>query len=256
MRARTIAVLGITAYGVFLAATFPARLVLRDLSIPGALAFHDAHGTLWRGSARATLGATGGDPIVENLRWRFLPARLASGRLAFAIDASGPALQARGEVARGFGALEARDVDARGDAGTLAAVSPLAAGWRPEGSVHLTVPAFGWDGRTARGQARLEWRDAALALSGVRPLGSYRLEARAEGGPATLSVDTLQGPLHVAGTGAFTPPDGLAFSGAARADGPSAAALEPLLNLLGPRRPDGARALEWHSAAAARRPGA
>jgi hypothetical protein len=68
--------------------------------------------------------------------------------------------------------------------------------------------------------------------------------AHAEAGPAQLSVPTLEGPLTVIGTGTLTPPHRLAFSGEARAEGESAKALEPLLDLLGPRRPDGARSVE------------
>ena len=36
----------------------------------------------------------------------------------------------------------------------------------------------------------------------------------------------------------------MTFSGEARGEGANAAALEPLLNLMGPRRPDGARSIE------------
>jgi general secretion pathway protein N len=114
--------------------------------------------------------------------------------------------------------------------------------------VTLEAPALAWDGRTVRGNARAEWRDAGLALTDVRPLGSYRIEARGAGGPLEFSVATLQGPLSIAGRGTFAPPAALAFSGEARAEGPNAAALEPLLNLLGPRRADGARSLEWRGA--------
>jgi general secretion pathway protein N len=67
-----------------------------------------------------------------------------------------------------------------------------------------------------------------------------------------VTLATLDGALRLAGTGTFTPPGALVFAGDARADGPSAAALEPLLNLLGPRRADGARTLEWHTSSAPR----
>jgi len=113
--------------------------------------------------------------------------------------------------------------------------------------VTLEAPALAWDGRTARGAARAEWRDAGIALTDVRPLGSYRIEARGEGGPLQLAVTTLEGPLTVTGRGTFAPPAALAFSGEARAEGPGAAALEPLLNLLGPRRADGARTIDWRT---------
>jgi general secretion pathway protein N len=248
MRARTIAVVGIAAYLVFAVATIPARFVTQRMAVPGTLEFSEAQGTLWNGSARANLGAA---LPIETLRWRLLPARLVSGRLAFAVDATGRAIEAHGQLERGLGDLEARDLRARADAAALAPVVPLAAAWRPEGALTATAPVVAWDGRGLRGSAQVEWRDAALAASDVRPLGSYRIDARAEGGPAKITLATLDGPLRLAGTGSFVPPASLAFSGEARAQGASASALEPLLNLLGPRRADGARALEWHSGPAA-----
>jgi general secretion pathway protein N len=243
MRARHIALLGIAAYATFLVATMPARWALPRLALPPSVAFSDVSGTVWRGAAMARVAPAAGDGAAE-LRWHFLPARLVSGRLAFALEASGPALQARAEVARAVGGLEAHDVSARGDASRIAAFVPLLAAWRPQGTVTLEAPALAWDGKAARGSARAEWRDAGLALTDVRPLGSYRLEARASGGPLEFTVATLAGPLSIAGRGSFAPPAALAFSGEARADGANAAALEPLLNLLGPRRADGARTVD------------
>jgi len=57
-------------------------------------------------------------------------------------------------------------------------------------------------------------------------------------------VATVSGPLRIAAQGTLTTASGLSLSGDARGEGAAAAALEPLLNLIGPRRPDGARALE------------
>ena len=254
MRSAALAALGIAAYAVVLAATVPARFVAARIAGPGAVEISDAQGTLWNGRARAIVAGGGATAVLETVRWRFLPARIAAGRLAFALDASGPGLEGHGELERGLGAYGARDVHARADAAALAAFVPLAAGWRPEGAVTLAAPALAWDGREAHGEARLEWRDAALAIAAVRPLGSYRLEARAEGGPARIALTTLDGPLRLAGTGTFAPPGALAFAGEARAEGPSASALEPLLNLFGPRRADGARTLEWHTSSASSPP--
>jgi len=244
MRARTIVLLAVAAYLAFLAATMPARWALARFQPPPEVSLSDVQGTVWNGSAALALQA--GTPIA-NVRWHFLASRLASARIAYAIDAAGAALQAHGEVARGIGAVEARGVTARGDAAGVSALVPLAAAWRPQGEFLLDAPALAWDGRAVRGTARAEWREASLAISDVRPLGSYRVEVRADGGPARIEVSTLEGPLRIAGHGTFAPPGALAFSGEARAQGNAAAALEPLLDLLGPRRADGAHALDWRT---------
>jgi general secretion pathway protein N len=247
MRLPTLAALGAAAYAAFLVASVPAAWVAAKLKeeSQGRVQLLDASGTLWRGTAKAVLETVGGPLTVDRVEWRFRPARLATGRLAFEMNAASPGLAAHGEIGRSLSAWQARDVEARSDVATASALMPWIARFRPEGTVLATSPAFSWDDRAARGELRVEWRGAALSLSDVRPLGTYRAEVRAEGGPAKVAVTTLDGPLRIAGQGTLTPPARLEFSGDARAEGPDARSLEPLLDLLGPRRADGARALQW-----------
>ena len=248
MRSTLLAALGLAAYLVFLAVLVPASFVASRLEAqaPGALEIIEPAGTLWRGQARVRLTPAGGAPVeLEHVEWQLVPRALAAGRLAFALKASGAGVDATLEAARGVSKWEVRELSARGSAATLSAAFPLLAAWRPEGAFALRAPALSWDGRELLGEARLEWQGAALALSPVRPLGTYRLEVRSEGGPAKLVVSTLDGPLKVAGLGTLSLPSNLAFSGEARAEGEAMKSLEPLLNLLGPRRADGARSLEW-----------
>jgi general secretion pathway protein N len=246
MRLPAMAALGIAAYAVFLLAGTPATFIVARASAtaPGLIELADTHGTLWSGSARARIRATGGDVLLDRIEWRFLPARLASGRIAFDVAATGRGLDVRSQVARGFAGWELHDVAARGDAAALTPLAPVIATWRPEGNVAITSPAIEWNDTRARGDLRAEWNDAALSLSEVRPLGSYRIDVHADGGAVNVVVATLSGPLRVAAQGTLVPPSVLRLSGDARGEGAAAAALEPLLNLMGPRRPDGARALE------------
>jgi general secretion pathway protein N len=246
MRIPAMAALGAAAYGVFLVATVPASFVAARASAaaPESIDLTDTHGTLWRGDARARIRAAGGDVLLDRIEWRWLPARLASGRIAFDVTATGRGLDARSQVARGFTAWELRELAAHGDAAAVTALAPMIAPWRPEGRVAISSPAIEWSETRAQGDLHAEWSDAALAISEVRPLGSYRIDMHADGGPAKLVVATLSGPLRIAAQGSVAPATGLNLSGDARGEGAAAGALEPLLNLIGPRRPDGARALE------------
>ena len=246
MRLPAIATLGIAGYLLFLVAAAPASFLAARVSaaLPGRVTFTDARGTFWAGSARARMLADGGPVLLDRLVWRLRPSRLAAGRLAFDVQVVARGLEAQLQVARGLSGWELRDVAARAEAAITTAFAPWIAVWRPEGSLVIASPAVDWDEHEARGQLSLEWRNAAVASSEVRPLGSYRLEARAEGGRARFTVSTLDGALKVSGQGTFSPPARLTFSGEARAEGSQAKALEPLLDLMGPRRPDGARALE------------
>ncbi len=246
MRARAIALLGAVSYAAFLLATTPASVVTGRVSAAteGHVQFTETSGTLWSGSSRARIMAPGGPVFLDRLQWRLIPDRLAAGRLAFDVSAAARGLEARFKAGRGFSEWELRDVAASADAAFLTAFVPWVSRWRPEGTLAITTAALTSDERETRGAARIEWRNAALALSEVRPLGSYRIEARGDGGPAKLEVTTLDGPLKVRATGTYSLPARLSLSGEARGEGESAKALEPLLDLIGPRRPDGARALE------------
>lgn len=245
MRASTAAALGIAAYLVFLAATVPAAFIARHLDIATVQVTH-ARGTLWSGSAGVNAALPAGALAVDEISWRFLPARLLTGRVAFAVRVRSPG-EGTLEIARGFGGWEARGLAWRGDASALAALSPLVATWQPQGRLAIAAPHLAWNGREARGSARIEWRDAAVALADVHPLGSYRIDVNAAGGPAKIALATIDGVLEASGNGTLDAQGRFTFSGQARGTGPSAAALEPLLDLLGRQRPDGAHALDWRT---------
>lgn len=245
MRVASMVVLGICAYLVFLAATVPARFVAARLlaETQGRIQLLEPIGTLWSGTARAVVTSPAGAVAVDRLEWRLLPSRLASMRLAFDVKAALAGIDASLEIGRSPLAWEARGVRAGGEVTALSALLPLLAPWRPEGTFTASSPSFSWDERGARGDASIEWRAARVALSDVRPLGSYRAEVRAASGPAQITVTTLEGPLRVAGQGSLAPSGRLDFTGEARGEGAQAGALEPLLDLVGPRRADGSRAL-------------
>ena len=247
MRALPLAALGIVAYGAFLVATMPASFLLARAqgALPGKLEVLEVGGTAWHGSARVVVNSPGGPIAVERLEWHWLPARLAGGRFAFNIAARANNIDARYEGARTPSSWEVRALEVKGDAQALATLLPWIAAWRPEGQVTITSPQLTTDGSELRGEARVEWKGAAVSLSEVKPLGSYRADIAAEGHAGRLKVTTLEGALQVAGEGTLTPPTRLAFKGEARAAGEQAKALELLLNLLGPARADGARTLDW-----------
>ncbi len=246
MRAFSLALLGAIAFVLGLVATVPATVVLREAerqSRQNLRAFEE-RGTLWNGSARIEATVPGTIVALEHVQWQWRPAALLSGRLAFHVTATWAGAQAQGEVARSFTGWQATGVSAQGDAAAFALLSPLAGAWRPEGQVEASASRLTFDGRELRGEARLTWQKAGIALAALKPLGAYRLDVAAEGGPAKLTLTSLEGPLRLAGRGTFTLPSRITFSGDARAEGPQAQLLDPLLDLLGPKRSDGSRALE------------
>ena len=249
MRAPALAALGIAAYAVFLVATLPASVALTaaQRADPGKFEVREASGSAWRGNAKVTLVTPSGPVAIDELAWRWRPSRLIAGRLAFHVAAGAPGIDAAYEGARSFTRWEVRDLQAKGTAQALSLLLPITAAWRPEGQLTLASPQLESDGRELKGNVSVEWRGAAVALSDVRPLGSYRADIQLEGPGARFRVATLQGPLTVTGQGNIAAPGRVTFAGEARPEPASAAALEPLLKLLGPARPDGARAIEWRA---------
>jgi general secretion pathway protein N len=249
-RASLFATLFALALVVFMVALCPAAYVLRQAEAHSGnrLAAFEENGSAWAGSARIAFSAPTGVVTLERLDWRFNPMTLLAGRLGFDATARMQDAQLRAGISRGFEGWQLRDARAEGSARAFATLAPLAMAWKPEGRLEMTSPRIAFDGRVVEGQADVTWRDASLALSSVKPLGTYRLEMVARSGtPASLTLATVSGPLQVAGRGTWTLPSSISLSGEARAEGPLAAQLEPVLDLIGPKRPDGARALELRS---------
>ena len=247
MRAPALAALGVAAFAIFLVATIPARWVLREAEARSAGAFQlrEATGTLWNGSAAGVVASSVGQVPLDRIEWSFRPERIFAAQLAFDVRASSGGMQLRGIAARSLERLHVDEASLEGPAGVATSWLPWLAPWRPDGRINGAARSVSFDGREWRGQATLEWRAASIALSEVRPLGDFRAELRGEGGPARVVLSTMEGPLRLAGQGTLDAGK-LDLTGEARAEGPQAAALEPLLDLVGPRRPDGARSFEWH----------
>jgi general secretion pathway protein N len=141
-----------------------------------------------------------------------------------------------------WGRLVANLEDGRSQwpAGLLAALGTPWNTLQPEGElqVHTQGVSVEWSAGRASllGQVRVDALAMASRLSTLRPVGSYRLTLAAVGGPPTrLQLQTLEGPLHLDGSGQWTG-SGWRFSGEASADPDSESALGNLLNMVGRRQ--------------------
>jgi general secretion pathway protein N len=242
-RTPLLAALGIVAYAVFLIALLPARLVTSRVALPPGVTLDSVEGSVWNGMALVSFASGGAAASLGRVHWHWRPLALLSGRIAYGVEASGAGLAAHGSIARGLSAWTLTDLELQGDVSSLATLAPLAAPWQPAGRLHATASELTWDGRELRGRAEAQWSDAALALSAVKPLGTYTLRLEGSGGPARIALATAQGPLRLSGDGTVEGLRHFALTGEARAEGADAQALAPLLDLIGPRRPDGSRAI-------------
>jgi general secretion pathway protein N len=205
LRKGTLVLVGLAAYAAFAVATVPASVALARGAPPESLQLEDVQGTLWNGSARATLRTPAGAVPLDRIEWRFKPLQLLFGQVAFDVAASSAALQAQARVSHGLGGLSATGLSLKGDAAAVGALVPLAAAWRPQGQVSLEAPRLAWNDREITGDAQAEWRGASVAYPEPRSLGSYRAELHGTGGPAKLTVRTLEGGYAVRGEGTLLP---------------------------------------------------
>ena len=120
-------------------------------------------------------------------------------------------------------------------------LSRLGSPWntiRPSAALSLR-----WDSLTIRqgvldGRVSVELRDAASAMTPVRPLGSYRIDVTGTGQDVSLGLRTLSGPLKLEGSGQWERRAGLRFTASASAEGAEKSRLQSLLALIGRREGD------------------
>jgi general secretion pathway protein N len=241
------AVVGLlAALALFAPARWLADAVSRATT--GQVQLVNARGTVWQG--RADLLFTGGDgsrtqtALPQGVAWRLRPT-LATGRPAMAVVLSAPCCTStplNATVIPRSGGLEVAlaAFSSRWPADLL---SGLGTPWntlRMEGQ--LALQSDGLNLRVDRGRPSLQGvlvvdaLDIASRLSTLRPLGSYRMELRAEAesNTATLNLSTLRGDLLLQGSGQWVG-GRLRFRGEAEAAAGREVALTNLLNIMGKR---------------------
>lgn len=254
------AVLGLAVALVTMLATAPASLVDWGLeqASGGRVRLADASGSIWAGQGRLVLvdvmtesdrdqrtraargpASLAGVVIPGTIRWHISVLPLLIGRLqasashesmAKPVIISGTAtrLQATG------GSMQLPNVN----------LARLGSPWttvRPIASLGVTWQPFVIDHGLFNGQATLELRDVASALTPVRPLGAYRIEIDGTGASSRIHMSSIDGPLRLSGDGTWTARGGLRFTAYAEADESERLRLQSLLGLLGRR--DGSRTM-------------
>ena len=233
-----------------LAMIAPARWLADAVSraTTGQVQLVNARGTVWQG--RADLLFTGGDgsrtqtALPQGVAWRLRPT-LATGMPALAVMLSAPCCTStplNATVIPRSGGLEVA-LAAFSSRWPAELLSGLGTPWntlRMEGQ--LALQSDGLNLRVDRGRPSLQGvlvvdaLDIASRLSTLRPLGSYRMELRAEAesNTATLNLSTLRGDLLLQGSGQWVG-GRLRFRGEAEAAAGREVALTNLLNIMGKR---------------------
>lgn len=227
----------------------PARWVANTVNerSGGHVVLADPRGTVWNGSA--TLVLTGGPGSVDaaalptrldwrlRLRWNGL-----RGELASACCTTAP-LRVLASWRWGGARLAFDDAQSRWPAALMIGLGTPWNTLQLEGDLRLQTKGLSVESVAGRlaiaGQAELTAQGISSRLSTMRPMGSYRITL--VGGQApTLQLDTLEGSLHLSGSGSWAG-SRLHFSGVASAAPDRERALSNLLNIIGRR--SGARSI-------------
>lgn len=234
----------------------PARWLAQAVTSAtgGQLQLVNARGTVWRGQADVLL--TGGQgsqtqtSLPQGVRWRLSPT-LLGGWPAMGLQLGMPCCTPE-PLAITFGPrvggaeLRVNAFNSRWPADLLTGLGTPWNTLRMQGLLNLQSDGLTlrWhDGRgSLQGALALEALDLASRLSTLRPLGTYRMDLRADAGgnSPSLSLRTLSGRLQLQGEGQWVG-GRLRFSGVAEASPDSEAALANVLNIIGRRQ--GPRAL-------------
>lgn len=222
-------------YFLILSATAPAALLGWVFTAPTGIAFEQLAGTLWHGSAGKLRIASSAGPIqIRDFKWEVQWRYLLHGEIALTLETA--AATGSLSVARDFAGLRIAHADLTLPAADLAQLLPALALWQPGGEVQFQTQGFT---PHATGAATIVWRNAALNLTPLKPLGDYRLQLLNTDGKINGQLETQSGTLRLTGAGEYSKQSGLHFSGIAQADAAHAATLQSLLALLGKDRGDG-----------------
>lgn len=243
-------------YLLFLIVTAPAWLVVSTLPkfAPFPIVIQDSRGSLWRGEfsvVSATL-PTGQKLQFDRLQWRLQPWRLLRAELAAALEFNGPQLQGKGIIGKGvLSGVKLHDVTISAPAGLLLMAMPALEIWKPSGTLDVSSADFTYAGPGSAGKANIVWKQAALALSPVKPLGEYSLAVDAKDSGLNYQLATVSGALQLEGKGRWAANAAPTFLGSARAQPNYATQLADLLRLLGTPDSSGAVPLRYQPPGAA-----
>ena len=242
MRVKAIVAVGAAAYLISLVATLPASLIAPRVTgwTQGSVALAHPAGSVFSGSATVRLSLPDLPPItIDRVQWDWHALALFRGQLAVGVQVKAAGLSGTLTVGRSPFDWHLRDATVDGPASALASFHSLLGSCNPTGRIALRIPSLRVDRAGFNGGGVVEWADAGLSLSTVKPLGTWRLSLAGEGGPAKLMLATQRGPLALTGNGSLSAAGKAVFTGEAKAEPGREADLAPFLANIGAKRADG-----------------
>lgn len=210
----------------------------------GRLSLGDVQGSFWRGSAFVGVASGVNGPVTPlfagRFAWKISPLILLA-QVEAELD-NPESLSAIVKIQGNFSELQVSPASLLLPTERLEGLGAPLNTIGPTGKLRMSWNNLRFAHEAGRlngyGQLQLELSEMASRLSPVKPLGSYNMGFDLHGANADLHLNTLKGPMMLAGSGTFNGGH-FQFSGKAWAEEGQQARLANLLNLLGQRRKDG-----------------
>lgn len=231
---------GLGAYALALIATAPATLADASLqrASEGRLRLAEARGTLWSGSGRIEIrDPSARSGISKDLAWRVVPQSLLRGHLV--CDLNLEQASERFPVTLSVSGIEVPNAEIHLPAAVLGLGVPRLAPLGLGGDVLVRISNLSVARGALAGNATLQWRAAASALTPLSPLGDYEVRLQGKGRTVDASLRTIEGPLQLEGKGTWSHGGASTYSAVARVPAQHRAQLAPLLRLIAIERGPG-----------------
>ncbi len=208
---------------------FPARVAYRWFAPADLVAISGIDGSVWSGTARE---ASASGVFVRNMRWRFQPLSLFTGKLAYAIEATPTSGFVEARVAVGItGAVTMQDVKASLPIRALQrAVSMPGLG----GEVNLQFERLQLaDGLPVTADGTVEVANLVAPLVYRGSIGGYRAEFFTQESGVMASVEDTDGLIDLAGSLEISPDRSYTFIAQLAAKSNTPASVRQQMQFLG-----------------------
>ncbi len=245
-RVALYAAFGLVFYLLFLAVQMPASWFAWGLNqySRGTIRLDPLDGGLWNGNGRLVIYYPQTTPHdLGTAEWNINPLWLLTGRMRMRWRIKAQDTNVDATIQFGSGQMQWLGTDIVVPAQLVGKLYPPAALLAPRGQVRLRTGGLSIGPKRLEGSGEIVWQNAGSGLSGVQPLGDYRLEITADGNVANLKLTTAGGPLALDGQGKWQFQDGQLQINGTAVPRERATELEPLLRLMGPDLGNGRRAL-------------
>jgi general secretion pathway protein N len=240
------AIFGLVFYLLFLIVEMPASWFAWGLNqyTHGTVRLDPNSGNLWSGNGKLVVYYPQSTPHdLGTAEWNINPFWLFAGRLQMRWQTSTQDTSINTTLHFCFGQTQLVDTDIAFPAQSVSSFYPAAALLSPKGQVRVHTANLSIDQNGIEGSGEILWQNAGSTLSGVQPLGDYRLEITGEGKTVNLKMSTTRGALWLSGQGKWQVQGGQLQLNGSAVPRERAGELEPLLRLLGEDQGSGKRPL-------------